>query len=444
MTESNQNEDRHDMVIGEFKVSRSAVDRSAIAGPEDIFALVFKHWKSWAVVFALAFIVTTYQGRINVLEDQVGALRNIYSSLPEDKALAIGALRSVEDLRDGLTVVVEERAIELLASEGILRGGTRVSERLADLVEISAGFEKMWDGTDEPTPAIYSVVGELPDVLARSGGFGSLANVTESDSRIAFGGARYFIGHLRAESSETGLAVAVSNLRDADRVLPTSSQVRSDLIEFELALGNEALLRGDSETFIAVYRKWWPQWGELLQSDDSTSTQFRVAKGIASAMIVPLFAFSKSANEGGVAPADFEAAFDLSIQEAIRLSVTSARTALSLNVDRLPAMIARAKLDIVLGNILGSASISERLRSNIWAIYQGATKQFQGISIGLAKQALFNGAYETLTEASDIAVSHGEQIELSDLVIGQSVVAALPAEFRETLGLSAATEPTEE
>lgn len=444
MTESNQNEDRHDLAIGDFKVSQSAVDRSAIGGPEDIIALAFKHWKSWAVVIALAFIVTSYQGRINLLEDQVGSLRNIYSSLPEDKALAVGALRSVEDMREGLTVVVEERATELLASEGILRGGTRVSERLNDLVEIAAGFEKLWEGSEEPTPAIYAVVEALPGFLARDGAMDALASVKESDSKVAFGVARYFLAHRKAKSNEVDLSSAVSNLRDADRVLPTSSRVRSDLIAFELAIGNKALLRGDRESFVSVYQKWWPRWEGLLQSDDSASTQFRVANGIASAMVFPLHALSYSREENRLASAEFEAALGLSIEEAIRLSLTNVGKALSLNVDRLPAMIAGAKLDIVLGNLLSSPSVGDRLRASIWKSYQMVTNRFQGISLGLAKQALFGGAYETLTRASNIAASHGEELNLRDLVIGQEVVSSLPADYRNTLGLSDPSEPTEE
>ena len=82
--------------------------------------MVTAHLKT--VVFVLfLFVVTTYQSRIDTLEDQVGSLRNIYAGLPEEKKLAVDALRSVSDLRDALTLIVEERTVALIESEGLLK-----------------------------------------------------------------------------------------------------------------------------------------------------------------------------------------------------------------------------------------------------------------------------------------------------------------------------------
>ena len=436
MTESNQSKEHQGTVIGEFEVSSSAVEGSTIGGPEDLFELAGIHWKSLAVVAALTFIVTSYQGRINLLEDQVGSLRSIYSSLPEEKALAVGALRSVEDLREVLTVVVEERAVELIETEGLFRGGAKVARQVEDLIEISGGFEKLWVGTTAEAPSIYKVVEELSVLISDGDRPSGLGDIQESQSRVAYGVSRYLLAHVQAKANGAlGLSSAVSYLRDAERVLSPSSAVGSDLVLFELALGNEAFLRGDSELWVSTYEKWWPQWEMLVNMDDSAANQFRVSHGVAASLVFPFHALTQSGLAGRLSVANFEAALGASVDEAMALGLTSVRKARRLNIDRLPAMIVEGKLDIVLGELLAGNALDERRREKLWTAYQTITTKFQGVTLASAKQTLFESAFAILSEASNVASSHGEALDLSDLGIGDAIVSKLSNDHLEALGI---------
>ena len=436
MTESNQSKDHQGTVIGEFEVSKAAVEGSTIGGPEDLFELVGVHWKSVAVVAALIFIVTSYQGRINVLEDQVGSLQSIYSSLPEEKALAVGALRSVEDLREVLTVVVEERAVELVETEGLFRGGTKVARQVEDLIEISGGFKKLWAGTTAEAPSIYRVVEGLSSLLIHSERPAGLGDIQESQSRVAYGVSRYILAHAQAQANGAqGLSSAVALLREAERVLSPSSSVGSDLVLFELALGNEAFLRGDHEPWVSAYQRWWPQWDLLLNMDDSAANQFRVSHGMAASLVFPVHALTQSGKAGRLSLTDFEASLGISVDEAMELGLRSVREAQSLNIDRLPALIVEAKLDIVLGELFAGNALNERRRAKLWTAYQTLTQKFQGVTLASAKQTLFESAFAILSEASNVANSHGETLNLADLGMGNAIVSKLSSDHLEALGI---------
>ena len=274
MTEKHQHTDQQDYTIGEFKVSKLAVENSTIGGPEDIYDLLTAHWKTVVFVVFL-FVVTTYQGRSNILEDQVGSLRSIYAGLPEEKGLAVDALRSLWDLRDALTLIVEERTVALIETEGLLRGGSKSERRVEDLMEISSGFRKLWVDEEEVPPSIYQVVDSLSDVLNRGESSGELAEISKDSSTAAYGVARYLLAHVSARGAD--LSSAVFYLRDAEGALSPSSVVRGDLIRFELALGSSALIQGEQDRLISIYRQWWPQWVALLNRDESTATAYRVA-----------------------------------------------------------------------------------------------------------------------------------------------------------------------
>jgi hypothetical protein len=432
MTEKHQHTDQQDYSIGEFKVSKSAVDNSTIGGLEDIYDLVTIHWKS--VVFVLfLFVVTTYQSRINILEDQVGSLRSIYDGLPEEKKLAVDALRSVSDLREALTLIVEERTLALIESEGLFRGGAKSERRIEDLTEISRGFRKLWVDKDETPPSIYRVVESLSGILNRGENSEKLEEISKDHSSAAYGVARYLLAHASAGRAE--LSSVVSYLRDAERALSPSSVVRGDLIHFELAQGNSAFIQGDRDRLVSTYRQWWPQWEALLGMDESPATVYRVANGKARSLVFPLYALSLDGEDMALTVDEFEKAIGQSLDEAVRIGLLKVREAEQLGVDRLPTLINAAKLDIVLAGLLSNESIDLQKKQGVWDSYQAVTEQFQGVSLELAKQTLFDRAYRRLTEASNVAASHGERLEFGDLVIKDAVVKELPVKYRVELGL---------
>jgi hypothetical protein len=430
MTEKHQHTDQQDYTIGEFKVSKSAVENSTIGGPEDIYDLVTAHWKTVVFVLFLS-VVTTYQGRINTLEDQVGSLRSIYAGLPEEKGLAVDALRSVSDLREALTLIVEERAVALIESEGLFRGGSKSERQIEDLMEISGGFRKLWVDEEEVPPSIYQVVESLSGVLNRGENSRRLAGIPKDSSTAAYGIARYLLAHTSADD----LSTAVSYLRDAERALSPSSVVRGDLIHFELAQGNSAFIRGERDRLISTFRQWWPQWEALLGMDESPATAYRVANGMARSLVFPLYALSLNGDGRALTVDEFEKAIGQSLGEAVRIGLLKVREAEKLGVDRLPTLITAAKLDIVLGKLLSNESIDLQKKLGVWDSYQSITEQFQGVSLNLAKQTLFDRAYRLMLEASNVATSHGERLEFGDLVIKDAVVNELPEKYRLALGL---------
>ena len=432
MTEQHQHTDQQDYSIGEFKVSKSAVEKSTIGGPEDIYELATKHWKTLVFVGFL-FVVTSYQSQIDLLEDQVGSLKSIYAGLPEEKALAIDALRSVSDLREALTLIVEERTVALIESKGLFRGSSKSERQIEDLMEISRGFRKLWVDEEEVPPSIYQVVESLSDVLNRGENSGGLVGISQDSSRAAFGVARYLLAHVTAGGAE--LSSAALYLRDAERALAPSSVVRSDLIRFELAQGNSAFIQGERERLISTYKQWWPQWEALLNMDESSATEYRVANGMASSLVFPLYALSLQGEHPTLTVEEFENAIGQSLVEAVRVGLLKVGEAEKLNVDRLPTLISAAKLDIVLGELLSNESIDLKERLRVWGLYQSITEQFQGVSLELAKQTLFDRAFRLLSEASNVARSHDERLEFGDLVIKNAVVNELPEKYRVALGL---------
>ena len=435
MTAKHHQTDQQEYSIGEFKVSKSAVESSNIGGPEDILTLATAHWKIVAVVVGFVFIVSSYQGRIDTLEDQVGSLRNIYAGLPEEKALAVDALRSVGDLRDALTVIVEERTVELIESEGLFRGGTDSERRIRDLGEISAGFRKLWLDREEEPPSIYQVVESLARNVSRGEAAAGLLNVPEVGSKTAFAVARYLLAHHSVGGAD--LSNSVAYLRDAARTLSHSTVVRGKLISFELALGNSAFSEGERESLISTYKQWWPQWDALLNMDESPETEYRVASGLARSLVFPIYALSLKGEGQALSLDEFESAIGHSFPDAIRIGLLKVREAENLSVDRLPTLMIAAKLDIALGEALSNDSIELQQRLQAWNFYQSVTGQFQGVSLELAKQTLIDRAYQLLFDASGVATSHGEQLDYSDLVIGDALVDVLPDKYRVSLGLVA-------
>ncbi|MBT5704980.1 MAG: hypothetical protein HOI66_01585 [Verrucomicrobia bacterium] len=432
MTEKHQHTDQQDYTIGEFKVSKLAVENSTIGGPEDIYDLLTAHWKTVVFVVFL-FVVTTYQGRSNILEDQVGSIRSIYAGLPEEKGLAVDALRSLWDLRDALTLIVEERTVALIETEGLLRGGSKSERRVEDLMEISSGFRKLWVDEEEVPPSIYQVVDSLSDVLNRGESSGELAEISKDSSTAAYGVARYLLAHVSARGAD--LSSAVFYLRDAEGALSPSSVVRGDLIRFELALGSSALIQGEQDRLISIYRQWWPQWVALLNRDESTATAYRVANGMARSLVFPLYALSQEGERQALTVSEFEKAIGYPLAGAVRIGLLKVREAEELGVDRLPTLINAAKLDIVVGKLLSNESIEVKERLRIWDLYQSITEQFRGVSLDLAKQTLFDRAFGLMSEASNVATSHGERLEFGDLVIKDAVVNELPEKYRLELGL---------
>jgi hypothetical protein len=286
---------------------------------------------------------------------------------------------------------------------------------------------------EETPPSIYQVVESLSGVLNRGENSGGLVGISKNSSRAAYGVARYLLAHVPAAGAD--LSSAVSYLRDAEGALAPSSVVRGELIRFELAQGNSAFIQGERDRLVSIYRQWWPQWEALLRMDESPATAYRVADGMARSLVFPLYALSQKGELQALTVDDFEKAIGLSLDGAVRIGLLKVREAEKLSVDRLPTLINAAKLDIVLGKVLSNESIDLQKRLRVWDSYQSITEQFQGVSLDLAKQTLFDRAYRLMSEASNVATSHGERLDFGDLVIGNAVANELPEKYRVGLGL---------
>ena len=427
---------------GQFEVSATAAQSSRIEGPAEILGLVFVNWKSVAVVVAFLFIVVTYQSRIDRLENQMSSLSHIYESLPEDKQLAVGALRSVEELRPVFTVMVEERVRELVDSEVLLRGGSSARRRVSEVEKLATGFEHLWAVAEQTAPAIYTVVQNLGAFLDGSVDQTSFSEITSSDSATAYGVARYLLAH---QSQETGGSGALANLRHADRVLGPSSVVRRDLLRFELAAADAAALVGDSKAWTEIYSKGWNRWADFADMSESVEHSFRYSHGVAGALVVPFYAVSVKGEGSGLSLEDFKAGVGKSLPVALGIGVGECRRALSANVHRPSALVVSAEIDLAVERLLASDALTGDVKEGLWDAYQTSAGRFQDVSLGLAPKALVDRAGRLLVEASHLSESHGEVLDLGDTIVHRSLFQSLPAEVRETLGLPAPPpEPADE
>lgn len=419
---------------GQFEVSATAAQSSRIEGPAEILNLVFVNWKSVAVVAAFLFIVVTYQSRIDRLENQMSSLSHIYESLPEDKQLAVGALRSVEELRPVFTVMVEERVRELVDSEVLLRGGSSADRRVAEVEKLATGFEQLWSVAEQAAPAIYTVVQNLDAFLERDIDQRSLSEITPDDSPTAYGVARYLMAH---QALATGGSGALANLRHANRVLGPSSVVGRDLLTAELAAADAAALVGDSEAWTGIYSEVWGKWADYSDMSDSIEHSFRYSRGVAEALVVPFYAISVKDEASGLSLGDFAAGVGRSLPAALSVAVAECKQALAANVHRPSALVVSAELDLVTEKLLTSVALTDGRKEALWNSYQSTAGRFQDVSLGLAPKALVDRAGRLLVEASHLSGSHGEFLDLGDSIVHRSLFQSLSVEVRETLGLPA-------
>ncbi len=445
MTDSTKKEGRRGTKIGDFEVSSSAVEHSKIGGLEDVAELAGTHWKSVSVVLVLFFIVTSYQGRIQILEKQVQSLSSVYSALPEDKALAMGALKSVEDLRGAMTVVIEERVLDLLERPGLLRRGSQVKRRVIELKALANGLGKLWTSADLPAPPIYPLVDEIAKIVIEGewGGGEGLSRIHRDDSGVAFGVSRYLMAWQRAEASRAGndITPGLVLMREAKAALPPSGVVESDSLRLQLAAGDHALLSGNRPAFLEAYRQGWSQWMRLFEREDSVLHVFRVSRGLAQAFVFPVHALSMGDPNHPEAMAlkvsELEGALGAPFNRIMESAVSMAWKAKELNVDRLAALVTASKLDLVLAGFFANDALARSLREDAWRTYQKTTGQFQGVALPLAPSALVNGASASLREAQSLAVAHGEELELRDWAISDRVLLDLPQEECNVLGIKA-------
>ncbi len=446
MSDSEQKTHFETAEFGDFQASAEAVAASHIGGPEDLLDVVGRNWKGIAIVAGFLFIVTSYQGRIADLEGQVTSLVNVYEGLPEDKALAVGALKSVEEMRAGLTVVVEERVRHLIEMPGLMRGGNEVRRRVAELTEMSTQFERLWATEETALPDIYRVVGALDRVLGPQvepvrKALNELAGVSDSDSTLASGAGQYLLAlAIEAHGSQPGFGEAqrLDALRRANGRLSRSGVVETELIAAELDASNRAFLRGDRDGFVDGYQTWWPRWGSAWQTADSETTRWAVAKGMSESLAFPLWALSQPGESQRLSVAELENALGDSLAALIGRTYESLAQWRKRATDRAAQRIAGAELDLALSAYLGEAEIARQDRLVLWGQFQEATGRFQGVSLELASQTLNDAAARALAGAQQLATVLGESVKLGASESQRAVLGQLPELARQSLGLHSA------
>lgn len=428
-------DERSGGAIGDFKVSRAAMEQSKIGGLEDIADLVGKHWTAIVVVIGLFFVLSTYPNRISTLQEQVESLSSMYENLPEDKALAVGALQSVDDLRQAVTIFVEERTADLVFSPSVFRGGSEVAASVETLRQFAAGFRKLWGGESD-VPGIYLVVDALPTILGQGEPVAELRNLRGSDSRVAEGLALYLQGRLVLSESAAAIPSAVRDLRVAADKLPNQSAVRATWIRGELLLGDTALLEGDFSRFASIYGKWWPKWESVLASSHLPASQFLVTMALSESVLFPLHALTIEREEARFTLTHLRGALGLTLSGAIDLALGNLERADTLNLDEPAVRVAAAKFDLVLARILTTATIDRGVRMDAWQRYQDLTQRFQDVPLRMAQQTLSDRALRGLSDAVASAEGSGARLALVDPLIGSSLFSALSEDQRSALGLA--------
>ena len=429
------NDEQSGGVIGEFKVSRSAMEESKIGGLEDVADLVAKHWTAILVVIVLFFVLSTYPSRISSLQEQVSSLSSMYENLPEDKALAIGALQSVEDLRQAVTIFVEERATEMVFTPGVFRGGSDVAASVESLREFAAGFRKLW-GEESDVPGIYLVVEALPAILGQGESVAELRNLRDADSRVAEGLAFYLQGRLKLSETAAAIPSAVRDLRVSAEKLPEQAAVSAYRIRGELLQGNAALLRGHLDGLGEIYQKWWPQWEGTLASSHDASSQFLATLAWNESVLFPLHALTLELEEGRFTLKHLEDALGLTLPDVIDLALANLKRAETLNLDGPAVKVAAAKLDLVLARILTVGAIDRAVRVAAWQRYQDVTQRFQDVTLRLAQQTLSDRAQRVLSEAISDAGRSGSRLALREPLIGGALFSPLSEDQRSSLGIA--------